>query len=455
MDMQTTARSERSGGTPRVLTVLPDFPFPAITGLHLRHLSNLDLVHRLGCYSALLYFTTEERDPTPQQAQNRPLLGAPEPPLKSTPLARICDEVHHGGKRFPHANFSTASLIARKLDFLARGALSLPGKYYPFSMSYDRIGAQEIVLDHAQRVQADFVVLASMFMHYSAALRQHGFKTIIDAADVLTNLSASFMANLRGRAGRIGLLANYLACRSQERIFLRKCSELWATSDAEAEQFRRFAPGVRVLVVPNCLDEAAIRPAAAPMKPVIGFIGTYSYTPNLTAALFLAEQVFPRVAHSVPDAVLRLAGANMPPAERARLSALPGVELLGRVEDSGAFVNECAVLALPVFLRGGVPLKLIEAMARGKAIVATPELVAGLDLVDRREVMVRGNPEDFAAAIVSLLEDRHAREQLGANARACFARDFSISSVESRLRRDSVLMARRADVARDTDTALV
>ena len=44
---------------------------------------------------------------------------------------------------------------------------------------------------------------------------------IIDAADVLTNLSASFMRDLDGRAGRLGLYANYLACRSQERIFLR------------------------------------------------------------------------------------------------------------------------------------------------------------------------------------------------------------------------------------------
>lgn len=440
MATQTTASSGRAGGAPRVLTVLPDFPFPATTGLHLRHLSNLDLVHRLGCYSALLYFTTEERTP---------------PPVESTPLAQLCDEVHHGGRRFPHADFSTASLVAHKLDFLLRGALGLPGKRYPFSMSYDRIGAQQIVVDHAQRVQADFIILASMFMHYSGALRQHGFKIIIDAADVLTNLSASFMASLRGRAGRIGLFANYLACRSQERIFLRKCSELWATSDAEAEQFRRFAPGIPVLVVPNCLDEAAIRPAAAPTNPIIGFIGTYSYTPNLTAAHFLAEQVFPRVVHSEPDAVLRLAGANMPSAERARLNALRGVELLGRVEDSGTFMDECAVLALPVFLRGGVPLKLIEAMARGKAIVATPELVAGLDLVDGGEVMVRGNPEDFAAAIVSLLQDPHTRERLGANARASFARDFSMSSVESRLRRDSVLMTCGAEVSRDTDTALV
>ncbi len=122
----------------RVLTVLPDFPFPATTGLHLRHLGNLELIRRLGCFSALLYFSTEEREPLP---------------VESTPLARICDEVRHGGRRFPHANFSTASLVLHKADFLLRGALGIPGKYYPFSMSYDRIGAAEIILAEAQRVK--------------------------------------------------------------------------------------------------------------------------------------------------------------------------------------------------------------------------------------------------------------------------------------------------------------
>jgi glycosyltransferase involved in cell wall biosynthesis len=408
----------------RVLTVLPDFPFPATTGLHLRHVSNLDLVHRLGCFSALLYFSTEAREPVP---------------VESTPLARICDEVRHGGRRFPHTNFSTASLVLHKTDFLVRGALGLPGKRYPFSMSYDRIGASEIILAEARRVQAEFVVLPSMFMHYAPALRRLGFCVIIDAADVLSKLSASFM-DLEGRGGRLGLYANHLACRTQERLFLRKCSELWATSALEAEEFRHLAALVRVLVVPNCLDERVVRPAPAGIEPVVGFIGTYSYAPNLQAAMFLAEEVFPYVLADSPDATLRIAGAGMPGPSVTKLQSLPHVEFLGCVTDSGHFMDECAVLALPVFMRGGVPLKLIEAMARGKAIVASPELVAGVDVVDGEHALIRTTPEGFAGAIVSLLRDVPLRERLGVNARATFVRDFSISGAESMLRRDSVIV---------------
>jgi len=216
-----------AGRLTRVLTVLPDFPFPATTGLHLRMVSNLELVHRLGCFSALLYFSTEGREPAP---------------VESTPLALICDEVRHGGRRFRHSDFSTAALIGHKVDFLVRGALGLPGRRYPFSTSYDRIGAAEIILAEARRVEADFVVLPSMLMHYTAGLRKQGFGVIIDAADVLTNLTASFLKTLKGRGGRLGLYANYLASRTQERVFLKECSELWTTSAAEADDRARLQP---------------------------------------------------------------------------------------------------------------------------------------------------------------------------------------------------------------------
>jgi glycosyltransferase involved in cell wall biosynthesis len=427
-------RTSSTSGTPRVLTVLPDFPFPATTGLHLRMVSNLELVHRLGCFSALLYFSTEGREPAP---------------VASTPLAQICDEVRHGGRRFRHADFSTLSLIRHKTDFLVRGALGIPGKRYPFSMSYDRIGAAEIILAEARRIDADFVALPSKFMHYTDKLRAQGFDVIIDAADVLTNVTASFLTNFKGRGGWLGLYANYLASRTQERVFLKECSELWTTSAAEAKEFLRISPPAHVIVVPNSLDENVIRPAPASGEPIVGFIGTYSYTPNLQAALFLAEQVFPRVLDQYPNAILRLAGANMPDDVEAKLRSSKNVEMLGPVADSGRFMNDCAVLALPVFIRGGVPLKIIEAMARGKAVVASRELVDGLAIADGKDMLVRSAPDEFAAAIVSLLGNAPLRDQLGVNARATFVRDFSISSAENTLRLNSVLYVNDPQKSRD------
>jgi len=417
---------------PRVLTVLPDFPFPATTGLHLRMVSNLELVHRLGCFSILLYFSTEGREPAP---------------VESTPLAEICDEVRHGGRRFAHANFSNTSLVLHKADFLVRGALGLPGKRYPFSMSYDRIGAAEIILHEARRVKADFVILPSFMLHYAAPLKSGGFRVIADAIDVLTELTARFLSTYaKGPISRLGLYSNYLASRTQDRVFLAQCSEVWATSLSEAETLARIAPGVNVIVVANSLDESAFQPGPIPTNENVGFIGTYSSFPNLEAARFLAEKVFPIVLERNPAARLKLAGANLPAADETKLRNLAYVDLLGAVAESSELYSQCRVIALPVFVRGGVPLKIVEAFAREKAVVACSELVEGLAVRDGHDVLVRERAEDFAQAISSLLSDDAFCRSLGKNGRETFVRNWSRSHAEEILRRSSVLASYRNEL---------
>ena len=423
----------RTSGALRVLTVLPDFPFPATTGLHLRMVSNLELVRRLGCYSVLLYFSTEEHNP---------------PPIQSTPLVHICDEVHHGGRRFPHSDFSTASLVGHKIDFLVRGALGLPGTCYPFSMSYDWIGAEKIILAEAKRIDADFVVLPSFMLHYAAKLTQHEFRVIADAIDVLTDLTARFLASYgTNRLSRLGLYANYLASRTQERVFLPRCCEVWATSPAEAETLARIAPSVNIVVVTNSLDEAAFPPSQFVIEKSVGFIGTYSSRPNLDAALFLAEQAFPEVLRQHPEARLKLAGANLPRADEAKLQCLPYVDLLGAVADSAELYNQCRVIALPIFVRGGVPLKIVEAMAREKAVVACPELVSGLPVQNGRDALVREGPT-FASAISLLLSDETLCLRLGKDARHTFMENWSRTHTEGVMQRSSVLASCSPEVIR-------
>jgi hypothetical protein len=412
---------------PRVLTVLPDFPFPAITGLHLRMVSNLELVKRLGCYSALLFFSTEEHAVMADT---------------STPLVGICDEVRHGGRRFAYADRSTASRVADKLDFLLRGMPGLPAKTYPFSIPYDRMGAREIIRAEAERVRADFVVLPSFMVHYARVLTRRGFRVIADAIDVLTELTARLLcSSAQGPAGKLGLYANYVACRAQERIFLPECSEIWATSSPEAATLSAIAPRTNVVVVANSLDERSFNCDPFVAAASVGFIGTYSSLPNLNAAVFLAEQVFPMVIKDYPGARMKLAGANLPIADEARFRHMEYVDLLGAVADSHELYRQCRVIALPVFVRGGVPLKIVEAFARGKAVVACPELVVGLPVRDGYDVLVRDDAGDFAKAIVALLREDALCRRLGQNARETFLQNWSRSHAEEEMRRSSVLAA--------------
>jgi glycosyltransferase involved in cell wall biosynthesis len=220
---------------------------------------------------------------------------------------------------------------------------------------------------------------------------------------------------------------------------------VWATSPPEAEVLARIAPGVNVVVVANSLDECVFQPGPETTNENVGFIGTYSSFPNLEAARFLAEQVFPIVIQKNPAARLKLAGANLPVADETKLRSLGYVDLLGAVTTSNELYSQCRVIALPVFVRGGVPLKIVEAFAREKAVVACPELVEGLEVRDGHDVLVREGPEDFAQAISSLLSEDALCQRLGKNGRETFMRNWSRSHAEAMLRQSSVLASFRRD----------
>ena len=311
-------------------------------------------------------------------------------------------------------------------------------------MSYDRIGAADIVLAEAQRVRADYVVLPSFMVHYAPALTRQGFRVIADAIDVLTDLTGRFLSTYaRNSKERLTLYANYVASRTQERRLLPQCREIWATSSSELKTLQEIAPNTNVLVVANTVDESAFQPLESLANQNVGFIGTYSSLPNLEAAWYLAKWVFPEVIKQVPRARLRLAGANLPRQDAAALSHFEYVDLMGAVADSVELYRDCEVIALPVFVRGGVPLKIVEALARSKAVVACPDLVQGLGLTDGQDVLIRTRPEDFASAICMLLSDRELRQRLGRNGRETFMRNWSRSHAEEVMRRGSVLCQER------------
>ena len=91
------------------------------------------------------------------------------------------------------------------------------------------------------------------------------------------------------------------------------------------------------------------------------------------------------------------------------------------------------------FRPGGVPLKLVEAMALGKAIVANREIVEGMEVSEGRDLLIRGEVREFADAVVRVLTDPQLNRDLGNNARETFVRTLSRSRAEENLRRGSVL----------------
>jgi glycosyltransferase involved in cell wall biosynthesis len=161
------------------------------------------------------------------------------------------------------------------------------------------------------------------------------------------------------------------------------------------------------------LPSAGLDPLGQP-PPSLLFVGSYSHPPNVEAAQRLATKIVPRVRERYPDVVLYLVGDN-PPTD---LDPTTGLVVTGRVPDVKPYLDRAAVVLAPLRSGGGMRVKVLEALASGKATVATPLAVEGLDVVDGEHVLLADSDDEIVAAILSLLLDPGRRSALAARARA-------------------------------------
>jgi glycosyltransferase involved in cell wall biosynthesis len=172
-------------------------------------------------------------------------------------------------------------------------------------------------------------------------------------------------------------------------------------------------PGVQV--IPNTVNIPKVQPMTT--EPTLLFLASYQYQPNLQAANFLLEKIWPYIYRIMPEAKLIIAGR-----EEQNIGSysknLPGVEFTGFVEDLDALYRRTRVVCCPILSGGGTRIKMIEAAAYGKAIVSTSVGAEGLRMSNEKDFLLRNNPKKFALACLELLNNNKLCKEIGAAARS-------------------------------------
>jgi glycosyltransferase involved in cell wall biosynthesis len=171
-----------------------------------------------------------------------------------------------------------------------------------------------------------------------------------------------------------------------------------------------FTIPLGVAIPPRALDPAGGAP------PSVVFVGGFGHAPNVEAASRLAEKILPRILARKPATLLYLVG-DKPPA-RLRALSRDNVIVTGRVADVAEYLERAAVVVAPLDVGGGMRLKVLETLAAGKALVATPRALEGVAVEDREHVLVADADAAFADAVLKLLESSEERARMGRAARA-------------------------------------
>jgi hypothetical protein len=189
-------------------------------------------------------------------------------------------------------------------------------------------------------------------------------------------------------------------------------------SNIDAERMARQFRTDRVFVLRNAVDMPALPVVATPPPaPIMLMLGVYSYGPNLDAADYFVDEIFPLVQAQNPAAEIWFVG-GAPESLKSYGIDNPGVRFLGFVDDLAAVYAQARVVICPIRQGSGTRVKLIEAAAWAKPIVTTTIGAEGLDMADSEHALFGDDAAVFAKQCVKLLDDDELCVQLGRNARA-------------------------------------
>lgn len=223
---------------------------------------------------------------------------------------------------------------------------------------------------------------------------------------------------------RAFLAVNWRKLKREEVGAWKRFDGCTLTSRRDEQLLRAEVPRLKTAVVPNGVDIESFKPLDVATNPfTLLFFGAMNYYPNTDAVMSFVERVLPLLQARFPELRLRIVG----PLGGSPVQSLHGkqIEVVGFVDDLSSEIARAAVVIAPLRIGGGTRLKILEAMAMGKAIVSTSIGAEGIDVRHDHDILLADSPADQARAIGRVLTDQELRARLGSAARQTAVASYS------------------------------
>ena len=215
--------------------------------------------------------------------------------------------------------------------------------------------------------------------------------------------------------------------RAMERFMYTPYMRTVVIADEDRRQLLSTQPRLRVEVIPNGIDLERFPSLGIKRDPAtLLFVGNYDYAPNQDAARLLVGSIMPALWRDMPHLKLQFVGVN-PPAWMRQIDD-SRVEVTGHVPEVQPYLARATAFVCPLRIGAGLKNKLLEALAAGIPVIATPLAAAGIDVVDGESALLR-EPSDFAAGVTQLLQDTPLREKLSRQGRRLIERRYTWTRV--------------------------
>jgi sugar transferase (PEP-CTERM/EpsH1 system associated) len=330
-------------------------------------------------------------------------------------LAHSQEEVEQGRHLSHHCSEVLAEVVPSPMRWM-RAAGSLPTAV-PSSARYFWSGSlYRRIQDLQTRMNLDAVMVHCAFVAGYVKDVQAPFR-LLDFGD-LDSRKWSDYAKYRSFPWSAGYALEAFKLGRLERELADEFDHCTVTARGELESYEEMGSSTPCSVIPNGVDVDYFQLSRnrGSQSPVIVFLGRMDYFPNVAGILDFVENVFPLVRRQIPQASLRIVGSDPSPEVRA-LSTLPQISVTGFVPDVRPVAEDAAVAIAPLKIARGTQNKVLECMAMGIPVVASPQAARGVQAVPGIDLLVGDTPQQFADHVVNIIRNPGLRASIAEAAR--------------------------------------
>jgi polysaccharide biosynthesis protein PslH len=377
----------------RILFLIPYTPSP----IRVRPYQFLRALARRG-HQITLICPTHNSDDEQQLATLRPLCAE----VISLPQGRFAAPRNYlralpGSLPLQAAHSLSQSLVAAVRKAAASGA-------------YDAMH-----IEHLRGAEIGLAALFNQSIH---------LPVIFDAVDCISLLFERALRRSPAFGARLMAFIDLARTRRYEAAYQDRFAQVVVTSpeDSWALATLREQHGLPAVcppqIVPNGVDLDYFAPQSVEREPAsLVFSGKMSYHANHAAALYLLNEIMPRVWQQRPEVKVTLVGANPAPALQAFAQHNKQIQVTGYVADIRPYLARASLAVCPIRYGVGIQNKVLEAMAMATPVIAAQQAAVALHTRPEHDLLLAGNAQEFAAQILHLLDTPQQQAMLGSNGR--------------------------------------
>ncbi len=314
--------------------------------------------------------------------------------------------------------------------------LNLWSKEDYFTSRFKNNRYEEKLIQLLKTYNWDFILIEhALFGRYWQIFQQWAKHTpiILRTQNIEHQLWASIAAKENNLFKKSYLNFQVKRLKAFELNLFQQVNGLFLLSESDQLAIQSYQIKTPSVVIPPCTDRFpdTDKPIFPLLSDVCYHLGSMDWKPNQQGMEWFFQAVWPLVTSQNQKVTLAIAGFRMP--QECFNWASDHISVEDSPQDAQTWLNDKGILIVPLVSGGGVRIKIIEAMALGKAIISTSVGCYGLGLTHQENIWIADSPSTFANAIIQLVENSQLRNQLGRNAASFAKANFSLQVIADKM----------------------